>query len=101
MISLLSKSLLQHHNLKASILGPSTFFMVQLSHVYMTTGKTIVLNPRTFVGKMMCLLFNTLSSFPLICFPSKEQASFYFMVIVTLCTDFGVGAAVGTARYIS
>jgi len=82
-------SLLQHHNLKASILGHSAFFMVQLSHLYMTTGKTTVLNPRTFVGKMMCLLFNTLSSFPLICFPSKEWASFYFMVIVTLCTDFG------------
>ena len=54
------KSLLQHHNLKASILRFSAFFMVQLSHLYMTTGKTIALTIWTFVGKMMYLLFNTL-----------------------------------------
>ena len=55
------KSLLQHHNLKASILRCSVFFMVQLSHLYTTTGKTIVLTIQTFVGKLMSLLFNMLS----------------------------------------
>jgi len=55
------KSLLQHHNLKASILRRSAFFMVQLSHPYMTTGKTIALTRRTFVGKVMSLLFSMLS----------------------------------------
>ena len=55
------KSLLQHHSSKASILQLSTFFTVQLSHPYMTTGKTIVLTRRTFVGKVMSLLFNKLS----------------------------------------
>ena len=54
------KSLPQHHNLKASILWHSAFFMVQLSHPYMTTGKTIALTRWTFVGKLMSLLFNTL-----------------------------------------
>ena len=57
------KSLLQHHNSKASILHSSAFFMVQLSHPYMTTGKTIALTRWTFVGKVMSLLFNTLSRF--------------------------------------
>ena len=52
------KSLLQHHSSKASILGGSAFFIVQLSHQYMTTGKTIALTWRTFVGKVMSLLFN-------------------------------------------
>ena len=56
------KSLLQHHSSKASILQRSAFFMVQLSHPYMTTGKTIALTRRTFVGKVMSLLFNMLSS---------------------------------------
>ena len=55
------KSLLQHHSSKASILQRSVFFIVQLSHPYMTTGKTIVLMRRTFVGKVMSLLFNMLS----------------------------------------
>ena len=55
------KSLLQNHNLKASILWHSTFFTVQLSHPYMTTGKTIALTRQTFVGKVMSLLFNMLS----------------------------------------
>ena len=54
------KSLLQHHN-KRSILWHSAFFTVQLSHAYMTTGKTIALTRRTFVGKVMSLLFNMLS----------------------------------------
>ena len=54
------KSLLQHHSSKASILQPSAFFIVQLSHPYMTTGKTISLTRWTFVGKVMSLLFNML-----------------------------------------
>ena len=57
------KSLLQHHSSKASILRCSAFFMVQLSHSYMTTGKTISLTRWTFVSKMMSLLFNMLSRF--------------------------------------
>ena len=55
------KSLLQHQSLKASILRRSAFFIVQLSHPYMTTGKTIALTRRTFVGKVISLLFNMLS----------------------------------------
>ena len=55
------KSLLQHHSSKASILRLSAFFTVQLSHPYMTTGKTIALTRRTFVGKVMSLLLNLLS----------------------------------------
>ena len=55
------KSLLQHHSSKASILRQKAFFTVQLSHPYMTTGKTIALTRRTFVGKVMSLLFNMLS----------------------------------------
>ena len=55
------KSLLQHHSSKASILQCSTFFIVQLSHPYMTTGKTIALTRWTFIGKVISLLFNMLS----------------------------------------
>ena len=55
------KSLLQHHSSKASVLQCSAFVMVQLSHLYMTTGKTIALTRWTFVGKVMSLLFNMLS----------------------------------------
>ena len=55
------KSLLQHHSSKASILHGSAFFLVQLLHLYMTTGKTITLTRWTFVGKVMSLLFNILS----------------------------------------
>ena len=82
------KSLLQHHSSKASILWCSAFFMVQLSHTYMTTGKTIALTRRTFVGKVMSLLFNMLSRF-VIAFLSRKQASFNFMAAVTICSDFG------------
>ena len=57
------KSLLQHHNSKASILQLSAFLMVQLSHLYMTTGKTIALTIQTFVSKVMSLFFNMLSKF--------------------------------------
>ena len=69
------KSLLQHQNLKAWILWCSAFFMVQLSHWYMTTGKTIALMIWTFVGKAMSLLFNMLF--------------FNYMGAVTFCSDFG------------
>ena len=62
------KSLVQHQSSKASILGCSAFFTVQLSHPYMTTGKTIALTKRTFVGKVMSLL--------------------HFMAAVTICNDF-------------
>ena len=66
------KNLLQHHNLKASILWRPTFFMVQLSHLYMCTGKTIALTVWTFVGKVMSLLFNMLSRF-VIAFLSRSK----------------------------
>ena len=66
------KSLLQHHSLKASILLCSAFFMVQLSHLYMTTRKTIAFTIRTFVGKMMSLLFNMVSRF-VIAFLSRSK----------------------------
>ena len=66
------KSLLQHHNSKASILWRSAFFMVQLSHPYMTTGKTIALTRWTFVGKVMSLLFNMLSRLVLTFLPRSK-----------------------------
>ena len=65
-------SLLQHHSSKASILWCSAFFIVQLSHPYMTTGKTIVLTRWSFVGKIMSLLFNVLSSM-VIAFLSRSR----------------------------
>ena len=68
------KSLLQHHSSKASILRCSAFFIVQLSHLYVTTRKPIALTRQTFVGKVMCLLFKMLSRL-VITFFSKEQAS--------------------------
>ena len=60
------KSLLQHHSSKTAILWCSAFFMVHLSHPYMTTGKTIALTIRIFLGKGMSLLFNTLSTFVIV-----------------------------------
>ena len=63
MISLQSKSLLQHHSSKASILWHSAFLMAQLSHPYMSTGKTIPLTRWTFISKVVSLLFNMLSRF--------------------------------------
>ena len=65
------KSLLQHHSSKASVLQLSAFFMVQLSHPYMTTGKTIALTRQTFVGKIMSLLFIMPSSFVIAFLPNK------------------------------
>ena len=67
------KSLLQHHRLKASILWCSAFFMVQLSHPYITTGKTIALTTHTLVGKVMSLLLNMLSTFA-ITFLSRSKS---------------------------
>ena len=82
------KSLLQHHNSKASIIWHSAFIIVQLSHPYVTTGKTIALTRWTFVGKVMSLLFNMLSKLGH-SFSSKEQVSFNFIAAVTICSDFG------------
>ena len=67
------KSLLQHHISKASVLQRSTFFIVQLSHPYMTTGKTIALTRRTFVVKEMSLLFNMLSRFIVTVLPRSKH----------------------------
>ena len=75
------KSLLQHHSSKASILRRSAFFIVQLSHPYMTTGKTTALTRRTFVDKVMSLLFNMLSRLVI-------TASFNFWAAITICSDF-------------
>ena len=66
------KSLLQHHSSKASILGRSAFFTVQLSHPYMTTGKSIALTRWTFVGKVMSLLLNMLSRFVITFLPRSR-----------------------------
>ena len=82
------KSLLQHHSSKASVLQCSAFFIVQLSHPYMTIGKAMALTRWTFVDKVMSLLFNKLSRFGHN-FSSKEQASFNFTAAVTICSDFG------------
>ena len=67
------KRLLQHHNSKASVLQHSSFFVVQLSHLYMTTGKTIALTIETFVGKAMSLLFNMLSRFVITFLPKSKH----------------------------
>jgi len=79
-------SLLQYHSSKASILWLSALFIVQLSQLYMTTGKTIALTRQSFVGKVMSLLFNMLSCHN---FCYKEQVSFNFMAEVNICSDFG------------
>jgi len=81
------KSLLQHHSSKASVFQHSAFFMVQLSHWYMTTGKTIALTRWTFINKVISLLFN--SVYVGYSFLSKEQVSFNFMATFTVCSDFG------------
>ena len=80
------KSLLQHCSSKQSILQHSAFFMIQPSHPYMTTGKTIALTRWTFVGKLgLCFIICCLG---LSSFPSKKQASFNVMAAVTICSDF-------------
>ena len=80
------KSLLQHHSSKASILWHSAFFIVQLSHPSMTTGKTIALTRRPFVGKVMSLLFNMLSRFVIAFLPSKRLL---ISCLQSLSSDFG------------
>ena len=67
------KSLLQHHSSRASILWHSAFFTVQLSHPYMTTGKTIALTRQTFVGKVLSLLFNMLSRLVITFLPRSKH----------------------------
>ena len=67
------RSLLQHHSSKASIFLHSAFFKVQLSHPYMITGKIIALTRRTFVGKVMSLLFNMLSRFVITFLPKSKR----------------------------
>ena len=71
------KSLLQHQSSKASILRCSAFFTVQPAHPYMTTGKTIALTRRTFVGKVMSLLFNMLSGLVITCLPRSSVFQFH------------------------
>ena len=85
------KSLLQHHGSKASVFQCSTFFIVQLSHPYMTTGKTIALTRRTFVGKVMSLLFNMLSRLVIIFLPRSKRLLISCLqspsaVILEICT---------------
>ena len=81
------KSLLQCHISKTSILQCSAFFMLQLSHPYMTTGKTIALISSTFVYKVMSLLFNMLSRFLIPFLPSSKHLN--FITAVTICSDSG------------
>ena len=81
------KSLLQHHSSKASILQCSAYFIVQLPHPYMTTGKTIALTRWTFVDKVMSLLFTMLSRLVMTFLP--WIVSFNFMAAVTIFSDFG------------
>ena len=78
------KSLLQYHNSKASILRCSAFFIVQLSHPYMTTGKTIALTRRTFVGKVMSLLLNVLSRLVITFLPRSKRNVLSRLVITFL-----------------
>ena len=81
------KSLLLDRSSKASILQYSAFFIVQLSHLYMTTGKIIALTGWTTVGEVMSLLFNMLSRLVITFLPRSK--CFNFMAAVTICSDFG------------
>ena len=81
------KSLLQHHSSKASILQRSAYFIVQLSHPYMTTGKTIALTRQTLFGKVMSLILNMLSRLVITFLPRSKRLN--FMAAVTICSDFG------------
>ena len=83
------KSLLQHHSSKASILQHSTFFIVQHTHPYMTSGKTIALTRWTFVGKVMSLLFNILSRL-VIDFLPRSKHHLVSWLAETIYSDFGV-----------
>ena len=81
------KSLLEHHSSKASILWCSAFFIIQLAHPHMTTGKITALNRWTFVGKVMSLLFNMLSRLVITFLPRSKCLN--FLAAVTICSDFG------------
>ena len=81
------KSLYQHHSSKAPILWFSAFLIVQLSHPYMTTGKTIALTRQTFVGRVMSLLFNMLSRLVITFLPRSKRLN--FMAVITIFSDFG------------
>ena len=81
------KNLLQHHSSKVSILQRSAFFMVQLSHPYTTTGKTVALTRWTFVGKVMSLLLNMLSRLLTVFLP-RNKCFFNFMAAFTISSDF-------------
>ena len=81
------KSLLQHHSSKALILQLSAFFIVQLSHPYMTTGKTIALFRQTFVGKVMSLVFIMLSRLVIAFLPRSKRLN--FMAALTISSDLG------------
>ena len=81
------KSLLQYHSSKASILWCPVFFMVQLSHPYMTTEKNTALTIQTFVSKVMSLLFNMLSRFVIVFLPRSKHLLISWLV--TICCDFG------------
>ena len=83
------ESLLQHHSSKASIHQCSAFFTVQLSHPYMTTGKIIALTRRTFVGKVMSLLFNMLLGWFITFLPSSKHLLISWLQSITICSDFG------------
>ena len=83
------KSLLQHHNSNASILWCSAFFMIQLSHPYMTTRKTVALTVRTFVGKVMSLLFNMLSRLVIAFLPRSKCLLISSLQLLTVHSDFG------------
>ena len=89
------KRLLQHHSSKESILWCSAFLIVQLSHPYMTTGKTIVLTRQTFIGKVMSLLFNMLSSLVIIFLARSKHLGTYFAhsilhILVFMCQSWNV-----------
>ena len=83
------KSLLQHYRSKASILWHSAFFIVQLSHPYMTTGKNIAFTRWTFVGKVMSQLFNMLSSLVVTFLPRSKCLSISIAICSIICSDFG------------
>ena len=78
---------LQHHSSKASVLWCSAFFIAQLSHAYLTTGKIIALTRWTFFGKAMSLFYNMLSNLVIAFLP--EQTSLNFMAALTICSDYG------------
>jgi len=94
------KSLLQHHNSKASILWRSAFFTVQLSHPYMTTRKTIALTRWTYVGKIMSLLLNMRSRL-VITFLPRSKCLFPFSVCISLCKCMSLSVCVSHSACVS